>query len=186
MNLICFNRSKVKGRTWINNVSLDSKSQQDQSLDINDSKDLEADEITEVKSVKTNSLPDGTKKSNKLVKAFSNYQLVNKEKISAELPKGTSGREIRKELGRRWKMLSNEEKTLYCDAEFGKKKEKEKLNQHVYCEYKICSEKVTQVFHDVEDEISKDSFEVDVVMDYNKIYEINFKDEFYNEDDYDY
>ena len=177
----------MKGRTWVNNEPVDAKTQQDQSLIDNSPRDVETDDVSEATGVKTTSLPNGAKKSSKLVKAFSNYQLVNKEKISADLPKGATGREIRKEIGRRWKLLSYEEKSLYCDAELDKKKKQsEKLNQNVYCEYRISSDKVTQVFHEVEDEISKDSFEVDVVMDYNQIYEINFNDEFYNDDDYDY
>ena len=176
-------RSKVKGRTWATNSLEGANTQEDLSLTLAKSTNLKDDKCDEATSpIKT----DSSKKSNKLVKAFSNYMLTNRDKISSNLPKGTTGREIRKELGRRWKMLSYEEKSSYCDVEFINKKQSEKVKNNVYCEYRISSGQVTQIFHEVEDEILKESFEVGVAIDYNKLYEIDFKDEFYNDDDYEY
>ena len=47
-----------------------------------------------------------------LLKAFNSYMAQKKGAVSQEMP-GATLREVRRELGRRWKLLTVEEKTSY-------------------------------------------------------------------------
>merc|ERR1719184_768827 len=50
-----------------------------------------------------------------MMEAFKNYMVKNKCKVAEEMV-GATGREVRSELGRRWKSLSDIEKEKFIDA----------------------------------------------------------------------
>ena len=51
-----------------------------------------------------------------LVKAFNRYVSQERAAVSADMEELTA-REVRRELGRRWKLLSQEEKMSYLSSE---------------------------------------------------------------------
>ena len=57
------------------------------------------------------------KRSFELLKAFSNFQKVHREKVSKENP-GASKLEVKRELGKRWKSLEEKQKIKYLDSSF--------------------------------------------------------------------
>ena len=58
-------------------------------------------------------------------KAFSNFQSMHREKVSRDL-RGASKMEVKRELGRRWKLLDNHEKMSYSRVVDGLKSDEEK------------------------------------------------------------
>ena len=77
-------------------------------------------EKTAKKSVKTPSHGDvlHQKKSSppkNLMTAFKNYRDLNKSKVAEEMMIGATGREIRTELGKRWKALNDREKEKFIE-----------------------------------------------------------------------
>merc|ERR1712107_778869 len=82
-----------------------------------DEKLLEEDDECDVISSNTSKLNKREKKSrgaSDLQKAFSNYQAMNRDSLSKEMPKA-SRRDLKKELGRRWKLLDLKSKITFLN-----------------------------------------------------------------------
>ena len=56
-------------------------------------------------------------RSSELLKAFSNFQKVYRENVSKENPRA-SRMEVKRELGRRWKLLGEKQKLKYLDSNY--------------------------------------------------------------------
>ena len=72
-------------------------------------------ELEENKSKEAPLLNAKKKRSFELLKAFSNFQKVHREKVSKENP-GASKLEVKRELGKRWKSLEEKQKIKYIDS----------------------------------------------------------------------
>merc|ERR1712137_423831 len=92
-----------------------------------------------------------------LLKAFSNFQKVHRENVSKEAP-SASKMEVKRELGRRWKLLGEKQKLKYLDSNFSPKKvEKKKILKdlnHLSSRIKreVIQEELVTVTHKVKDE----------------------------------
>ena len=86
--------------------------------------------------------PKNSKKerSFELLKAFSNFQKIHREKVTNEIP-GVPKIEVKRELGRRWKLLDEKQKIKYLDPKSkspGKQGEIEnKVNRREYVYLKL-------------------------------------------------
>ena len=78
---------------------------------------VEEEDQCDVSSSSTSKLNKREKKSrgaSDLQKAFSNYQAMNRDNLSKEMPKA-SRRDLKKELGRRWKLLDLKSKMTFLN-----------------------------------------------------------------------
>jgi len=102
------------------------------------------------------------KRSFELLKAFSNFQKVHREKVSKEKP-GASKLEVKRELGKRWKSLEEKQKIKYLDSSFiSQSSEKNEIlrdnNQDNVSQIKreIIKEECISLKHEVRDEFCEE------------------------------
>lgn len=88
-------------------------SEEDEKL-LAEEDDEELVDSIDQESCKTKRKESRTKNPRKLMKAFSNYQAMHRDNLSKEMP-GASRREIKRELGRRWKLMDEKRKLTFLD-----------------------------------------------------------------------
>ena len=87
----------------------------DEDFKCDKNKSAEVKKRTSAASVSSNSSSKTKSNSRQLQKAFSNFQSMHRERVSRDL-RGASKMEVKRELGRRWKLLDNHEKMSYVDS----------------------------------------------------------------------
>ena len=106
-------------------------------------------------------------RSSELLKAFSNFQKVHRENVSKENPRA-SRMEVKRELGRRWKLLGEKQKVEYLDSSFSQKiAEKENIVKKVSVDLEnvskikreVIKEDHVTVKHKVKDEFCQEDEE---------------------------
>ena len=103
-------------------------------------------------------------RSFELLKAFSNFQKVHRENVSKEAP-AASKMEVKRELGRRWKLLGEKQKLKYLDSNFSPKKAEKKkilkkgsIDQKIEVRIKreVIKKELVTVTHKVKDELCEE------------------------------
>ena len=101
------------------------KQEHDEEFKCDKNMSAEVKKRTSATSVTSNSSSKTKSNSRQLQKAFSNFQSMHREKVSRDL-RGASKMEVKRELGRRWKLLDNHEKMSYSRVMDGLKSDEER------------------------------------------------------------
>ena len=162
----CSQSSKIIKKEVLDDVTDENKEQsQPQSPALVDCTNLVDEcELEEKKPEKAPLVNVRKGRSFELLKAFSNFQKVHRENVSKEAP-SASKMEVKRELGRRWKLLGEKQKLKYLDSNFSPKKvEKKKIlknekNLSSRIKREVIQEELVTVTHKVKDEFCEEEEE---------------------------